>query len=148
MLMTARRFLVAVGVGVTALGIPVRASADVGAGVGASPVVFTSLAHPGGTYRLPSLFVENTGTLASTYRLAVQQLGPATGRPIPATWVRFAWNDFPLGAKQAASVPMTLAVPDGTHSGEYRSDLVVSTVALASPSGGAVLVAPAPTSLL
>jgi hypothetical protein len=140
-----RRPLVGLVVGAIALGAPVGAAADVGAGVGASPVVLASVARPGHTYQLPALYVVNTGTVVSSYRVRVEPFSTGRERTVPGGWVRFDRNDFPLRPKESTSVPMTLAVPSGAPTGNYMSDLVVGTIP--TGSGTAVLGAQAATHL-
>jgi hypothetical protein len=98
-------------IGIFAVAFPGVATADVGAGVSASPVVLRTQARPGNSVRLPDLYVVNTGTEASIYRLKVEELSPGEGRVVPPAWVHFARNDFPLLPKESASVPLTLSVP-------------------------------------
>ena len=118
-----------------AIGTQVAARADVGAGVGASPIVLASVATLGNTYTLPSLYVVNTGTVTSSYRLSVEQFAPHQGLAVPAGWVTFARNDFPLQPKQSTSVAMTLTVPSAAVAGAYQSDLVAGTVPPRTSSG-------------
>lgn len=129
------------------VGAPAVARADVGAGVEASPIELASTAQPGGTYQLPSLLVVNTGTVASSYRVGVEQFPPAQGRPVPAGWIVFAVNDFPLQPRQSTRVGLTLTVPDDAATGDYQSDLVVGTVAPSSGTG-AIASAQAATKLM
>jgi hypothetical protein len=131
-----------------ALGLPTAAAADVGAGVGASPIALASIAQPGDAYRLPALYVVNTGTVASSYSVRVQRLAPHAGRDVPAAWVHFERNDFTLEPKAWASVPITLVVPAAAARGNYGSDLLVGTTAPRRPGGGAVLGAQAATKLM
>jgi hypothetical protein len=125
---------------------PVVARADVGAGVGASPVVLGTVAVPGSSYQLPALYVVNTGTVTTTYRVRVQRLSPGPQHAVPAIWVRVEQNDFSLAPKEARSVPLTLSVPPDAALGDYASDLVAGTVNNAR-GGGAVVGAQAATAL-
>jgi len=130
--MARRLYLLGMAAGMLWLGLQVAAKADVGAGVGASPIVLEAVAHPGHTYRLPGLYVINTGTVSSTYHIHVEHLSPGPSRTVPPAWVQFERNNFLLQPKESASVPMTLSIPADAVSGKYSSDLVAGTVA---PSG-------------
>lgn len=127
---------------------PGRVAAEIGTGIGASPIALAAVAHPGHTYRLPALYVVNTGTVVSTYRVRVERLSPGPGRLVPSVWVRVRRNDVPLEPKQSASVPLTLVVPASAASGAYLSDLVVGTEAPRAPSAQAILGAQAATKLM
>jgi uncharacterized membrane protein len=108
---------------------------NVGAGVGSSPIVLARVATPGSSEQLPELYVVNTGTLPSAYRLRVEELAPSQGLAVPPDWVNFASNDFELAPKASTSVKMTLNVPPGAHTGRYVSDLIAGTVAAQRTSG-------------
>jgi hypothetical protein len=124
------------------------ALASVGAGVGASPIVLTSIARPGHTYRLPSLYVINTGTVASVYRVRVDRLTPGPELAVPPDWIQFGLNDFLLDPRQTASVPITLNVPANAPPGNYVSDLVAGTVAERAPGSTTAVAAQAATKLM
>jgi hypothetical protein len=121
--------------------------ASVGVGVGAVPLRLAAPARPGGTYRLPSLYVVNTGTQASDYLVRVQRLGHPTARAVPAAWVHLGRTRLRLRPHHHALVPVTLAVPVGAASGTYSTDLVASTVML-RPGRGAALGAAAADRLI
>jgi hypothetical protein len=127
---------------------PVMALASVGAGVGASPIVLTSVARPGHTYRLPSLYVINTGTVASVYRVRVDRLTPGPELAVPPDWIHFDLNDFLLEPRQTASVPITLNVPANAAPGSYVSDLVAGTVPERAPGSTTAVGAQAATKLM
>ena len=67
--------------------LPLRAVASVGTGVGASPIVLSELAQPGHSYTLPQLYVFNTGTEASQYRVHVSRLEEGAQHDVPSGWV-------------------------------------------------------------
>lgn len=142
-----RATLGALAFGALTIGTPVAALADVGAGVGASPIVLAPIATPGETFSLPSLYVVNTGTVASSYRLGVEQFSPHQGRAVPPSWITFAHNDFPLAPKQTTSVELTLRIPLAAVAGAYQSDLVAGTVP-ARIGSGAIAGAQAATKLM
>lgn len=125
---------------------PAAAGADVGAGVGASPIALGSTAQPGHTYQLPALYVVNTGTVTSTYHFKVERVGVGAGITVPPSWVRFGRNDVRLVAKKTASIPLTLSVPTGASIGSYVSDIIAGTVA-ARGHGAAIVGAQAATEL-
>jgi hypothetical protein len=138
---------VAILVVVSVVALPSEAQANVGAGVGATPIVLGAKAQPGGSYRLPSLYVVNTGTVVSSYRLQVESLSPGQGHPIPESWIRFNRNNFSLGPGRSTRVGLTLMLPSGAPTGSYVSDVVAGTVA-AHSGPGAVAGAQAATKLL
>jgi hypothetical protein len=119
----------------------------VGVGLGASPISLAGEAQPGGTYRLPDLYVVNTGSATSFYRVRVEELNQGEGRKVPPTWIIFTRNDFVLRAKGSTSVASMLSVPAGAHPGKYVSDFVVGTVA-SSRGHGVVAGAQAATKLI
>jgi hypothetical protein len=123
------------------------AAGDSGAGVGANPIVLSAAAKAGGAYQLPSLYVLNTGTVPSHYRLKVEQFAPRHGRAVPPSWVRFDRNGFMLSPKESTSVKLTLNVPTDAPTGRYSSDLVAGTEA-GSGTRDAVASAQAATKLM
>jgi hypothetical protein len=136
---------VAVGAACLAL-LPVPVAATVGTGVGASPITLAEPAQPGHSYRLPALYVINTGTESSYYMVRVQAIGQSQGKAVPASWIQFGRNHFQLQPKQALAVPITLAVPGNATTGTYRSYLAAGTVP-ASPTSGVAFGAAAATRL-
>lgn len=123
-----------------------RAYADVGAGVGAAPVVLTQPARPGNTYRLPGLYVVNTGSEPGTYAVRVQRLGDGGGpRSVPSSWVSVERQDIRLAGSEGTVVPLRLRIPADAAPGEYETDLVAGTVTTGGP--GAALGASAATKL-
>ena len=117
---------------------PVAVSADVGTGVGASPISLDRPAVAGQTYTLPSLYVVNTGSEASYYAVRVERLSKAAARLVPSSWITFGKNDFPLAPKAATQVPLRLAVPANAATGSYMTNLVVTTVASNQKAGVAL----------
>lgn len=104
------------------------AGASIGVGVGAAPLQLAAAARPGSSYRLPSLYVVNTGTQAGGYLVRVQRLGHLPGRAVPASWVHLGRSGLHLRPRQHTLIPVTLAVPKNAPDGAYRTDLVASTV--------------------
>jgi len=118
------------------LALPAPALADVGVGVGASPITLAQPALPGHTYELPPLLVVNTGTEQSTIVLQVRPAGGAAEQPVPSSWIAFGKNGFALAAKATMAVAVTLAVPAGASGGAYRSDVLVSLGRADAPGVG------------
>jgi hypothetical protein len=114
--------------------------------VGASPITLPQTALPGHAYKLPGLYVLNTGTVTSRYHVRVQRLSPGRAQTLPASWVTFAANDFTLPPHYHATVRFTITVPRNAAAGHYLSDLVASTSSLRR-SGGTSLGAAAATKL-
>ena len=129
-----------------ALALPGSAGASLGTGVGASPIALAHIAMPGHAYRLPGLYVVNTGTQRSRYHVRVQRLSAGEERTLPGGWVTLERNDFVLAPGRAAVVPFTIRIPDNASAGAYLSDLIAST---SSPrrAGGTTLGAAAATKL-
>jgi hypothetical protein len=125
----------------------IPAAGDTGAGVGANPIVLAEVASAGNTYQLPSLYVVNTGTVPSHYRVKVEQFAPRRGLFVPPSWITFDRNGFLLMPKESTSVKLTLAVPSDAATGKYVSDVVAGTEA-ATRFSGAVAGAQAATKLM
>jgi hypothetical protein len=125
----------------------VAASGNTGAGVGANPIVLSAVARPGRVYQLPSLYVVNTGTSPSHYRLKVEQFAPHAGRAVPPSWISFDRNGFLLKAKESTTIELRLTVPSRAATGKYVSDIVAGTEAGTKVSG-AVASAQAATQLM
>jgi hypothetical protein len=102
------------------------AQASVGIGVQASPVSLGIVAHAGGSYALPPVYVVNTGTQAETINVQVVRLSNGTGRVVPPSWVRATGPGGQLAPGQSAQIPLELAVPGGAPAGPYLSDVVVT----------------------
>ena len=62
---------------------PAAAYASVGVGVQAGPVQLAGVAHPGGTYALPPVYVVNTGTQAESVAVRIERISHGTGRTVP-----------------------------------------------------------------
>jgi hypothetical protein len=128
------------------MALPPDAAASLGTGVGASPIMLAQAAIPGHAYKLPGLYVLNTGTVRSRYHVRVQRLSPGNARTLPATWVTLQQNDFVLRPHHSATVPFTITIPKNAASGKYLSDLVASTSS-ARRAGGTALGAAAATKI-
>ena len=64
------------------------AQASVGVGVQATPVRLGNVAHAGGSYALPPVYVINTGSQPEKISVRVERLSKGTGRVVPPSWVR------------------------------------------------------------
>jgi hypothetical protein len=106
---TLRGALLAIG---ALLASPAPGGASLGTGVGAMPIMLARTALPGHAYKLPGLYVLNTGTVLSRYHLRVERLNPGRARTLPAQWVIFERNDFLLRPHHSAIVPFSITIPD------------------------------------
>jgi hypothetical protein len=128
------------------LSVP-AADASIGAGIGASPIELAGAAQPGHNYRLPAVYVENTGSEPARYELRVERLSAGSGRAVPVGWVLPARNGFLLAAHKSTRVALTLQLPSNAPAGGYLSD-VVAAAAPGRPARGTVLGAAAATKLI
>jgi hypothetical protein len=120
------------------LALPTSAGGSVGTGVGASPILLAQRALPGHAYKLPGLYVLNTGTVASRYHVRLERLSSGHQKTLPAAWVRFARNDFLLRPHHSATIAFTIHLPGNAPAGPYLSDLVASTTSARHPGATAV----------
>ena len=120
--------------------------ASVGVGIQANPVRLPAVAHPGGSYALPTLHVANTGSQGESITVKVERLGSSSLRAVPPSWIRVSGTPMQLSPHQQALVPLELVVPDNARSGRYLSDVVVTGSAVVS-SGGTHFGAAAATKL-
>jgi hypothetical protein len=106
--------------------------ASIGVGVQRGPVRLATVAHPGHSYKLPSVRVANAGSQDETIRVRVERLSAAVGRArsVPPSWVHIANTPLRLPANQGAQIPLQLVVPPDAKSGAYLSDIVVLGSAL------------------
>ena len=130
--------VIAIGLGAW-LGLARPASASIGVGVQANPVSLNGVAHPGGSYPLPSLYVVNTGTQAESMTVRVERLSSGPGRTIPQSWIRVDNLGGLLPPKQSARISLELVAPADAAPGDYVSDIVVtgSTAPVAGINFGA-----------
>ena len=108
------------------------AQASVGVGVQATPVRLGNVAHAGGSYALPPVYVIDTGTQPETISVRVARLSKGTGRAVPPSWVQAASSGVQLSPRQSARIPLELVVPGGAKPGRYLSDIVVAGSAVIS----------------
>jgi hypothetical protein len=123
-------------VGVT-LGLAASADASIGVGIQSNPVLLAGVAHPGGSYTLPSLYVVNTGTEAESITVQVEHLvtGTRSDWSVPGSWIQVADQGTQLAPAQSAQIPLVLHTPGNARSGSYATDLVV-TGSAAGTGGG------------
>ncbi|HZR51944.1 MAG TPA: hypothetical protein VFB06_20820 [Streptosporangiaceae bacterium] len=117
------------GVGIAGVGAAQVAEASIGVGVQANPVRLAGAAHPGGSYPLPALFVENTGTQPESLTVQVKRLAGDTGLAFPASWIQIGAVGGTLKPRQQALVSIRLVPPADAKPGSYRDDLVVTGTA-------------------
>jgi hypothetical protein len=122
----------------TELLTPGSSLAAIGAGISASPIMLAKPAAPGRSYALPRVYILNTGTVSARYHVRVQRLSRRSARTLPASWVTFGRNDILLRPRTGVMVPLRVRVPDGTTSGPYLSDVVVSTLTPRQVGGTAI----------
>lgn len=122
-------------------------SESIGAGVGANPIALDRPASPGGSYRLPGLYVVNTGTGAGTFRVAIKRLSPGSEHEVPASWVALDSTEFGLAGYQSATIPLHLNVPADAQPGDYMTNLLAGTIGAGASGGGATFGAAAATKL-
>jgi hypothetical protein len=108
------------------------AQASVGVGVQAAPVRLGNVAHAGGSYALPPVYVINTGTQPEKISVRVERLSKGTGRAVPPSWVQATGSGVQLSPRQSARLPLELVVPGGAKPGRYLSDVVVAGSAVIS----------------
>jgi hypothetical protein len=106
--------------------------ATVGVGVQAAPVVLSAPARPGTTSAFPSVYVINTGTESAEYSLKVERLSTGDELAVPPSWVTFEEQDFKLLPHRATTVAVRLKLPPTATTGQYMTDIVVSTSARGS----------------
>jgi hypothetical protein len=128
------------------LGWPAASYASVGVGVQAGPVRLSGVAHPGGQYALPPVYVVNTGTQPETVKIAIERISPGSGRTVPPSWIAVSSAPVRLAHAQSARIPLALTVPAGAAPGRYFSDVVAKGTAPLS-AGGANLGVAAATDL-
>lgn len=105
------------------------AYAQVGVGVNLGKISVDEPLMPGGSYRLPSVGVINTGQVTSDYEMAVTYHHEQKElRPSPE-WVDFNPKTFTLEPEQSVPVALTLNIPVGTNPGDYFAYLEVHPVA-------------------
>lgn len=117
----------AIAVGLVALlGLAQPASASIGVGIQANPVVLGRAAHPGASYLLPSVYVVNTGSQAESMTARVERLAAGPGQTIPPSWIHITSLGEQLAPRQSAQISLELVTPSDAKPGNYVSDIVVT----------------------
>ena len=98
--------------------------ASVGTGIQAGPVCLPVTAQPGGTYALPPVTVQNTGSGSESIGLTVQKL--------PASWVTFG-PPVSLASGAKAQVTARLTVPSSVRPGPYVAWVVAGIAGNGTP---------------
>lgn len=111
-------------VGLLVLAIPAAAQASIGVGIQAGPVRLAGVAHPGGSYALPAVYVVNTGTQDESLSIRIERLSSGPARPVPAAWIR-PGAAVSLSHNDSARIPLELVVPAAAKPGQYLTDVVV-----------------------
>jgi hypothetical protein len=111
-----------------------QSEASIGVGVQRGPVRLTTVAHPGHSYRLPSVRVANAGSQDETIRVRVERLSAGADRSVPPSWIHISNSPIRLSPNQGTRIPLQLVVPADAKSGRYLSDILVvgSAVRLAA----------------
>src|SRR5215469_4175937 len=122
---------------------PAVSYASVGVGVQAAPVRLDGVAHPGGQYALPPVYVVNTGTETESIAITVERISPGTGRSVPPGWITASSAPVQLSRAQSARIPLQLTVPRTAAPGRYFSDVVAKGSASVSAGGARLGVAAA-----
>jgi hypothetical protein len=130
-----RAVTVALLAGMAAILAPAAAFAVTGVGVGAAPIQATHSVAPASTVALPSLYVVNTGTVASAYGIKVMPIGKAKGLAVPASWVALTPGKVSLKPKAGTWIKVVLSVPAGAARGSYASYLVAGTTTVGTSKG-------------
>ena len=99
------------------------------------PVRLASVAHPGHSYKLPSVRVANVGSQDETINVRVERLSAGRGRSVPPSWVHIANSPMQLPVNQGTQIPLELVVPADAKSGRYLSDILVVGSALSLAGG-------------
>jgi hypothetical protein len=100
------------------------AEASIGVGIQAGPVSLGKAGHPGGTYRLPAVYVVNTGSQDESVTLKIQRISPGRGLTVPPAWIHVGEGPVRLGHNQSAQIPLQLSIPADAKPGRYFSDVV------------------------
>jgi len=120
---------------VAALAPAVAAYASIGVGIQSNPVRLGGVAHPGGSYTLPSLYVINTGTEPESVSVRVERLetGSGPGWNVPASWIQISDQGTQLAPNQSALISLELHTPGSARPGSYATDLVATGSTAGTP---------------
>lgn len=104
-------------------------SARVGVGVGTGKITVDEPLMPGGTYKIHSMSVMNTGDEASNYSVDVTYLYEQKELRPPEEWVVFNPKTFHLEPNEGKIVELRLNIPMDAPPGNYFSFLEAHPVA-------------------
>ena len=90
-----------------------------GVGVSLGTIRVDDVLAKGGSYKLPSLGVINTGSEPGDYEVVVSYLDGQSGLRPAASWFRFQPQRFFLSASQVQDVAIDLTLPTGAGAGDY-----------------------------
>jgi hypothetical protein len=124
---TSRRLLGAALI--SALLAPASAAASIGTGVGAVPLTLAAPAHAGRSYTFRWLYVKDTGTVASDYKVSAHRLSPGSEKDVPTGWIDLEPRSFRLEPRGVERVTVTVSIPASVSAGAYLTDLVATTYA-------------------
>jgi hypothetical protein len=103
------------------------ANASIGVGIQDNPVRLSGSAHPGGSYKLPPVYVVNTGSQSESLTVQVERLTADSGQPVPRSWIQSSWTTgSSIQAGASADIPLELIAPANAKPGSYSSDIVVT----------------------
>lgn len=105
------------------------ADAQVGVGVNLGKISVDEPLMPGGSYRLPSIGVINSGQVTSDYEMEVTYYHEQKELKPSPEWIEFAPKTFNLEPGQSLSVAITLNIPVKAKPGDYFAFLEVHPVA-------------------
>lgn len=94
-------------------------SARVGVGVGTGKITVDEPLMPGGTYKISSMSVMNTGDEASNYSVDVTYLYEQAELRPPEEWVAFNPKTFHLEPNEGKIVELKLNIPMDAPPGNY-----------------------------
>lgn len=94
-------------------------SARVGVGVGTGKIAVDEPLMPGGTYKISSMSVINTGNEASNYSVDVTYLYEQKELRPPEDWVSFDPKTFYLEPNEGKVVELSLNIPMDAPPGDY-----------------------------
>ena len=100
------------------------AEASVGVGVQGDPVRLRSVAHAGGSYAFPPVYVVNTGDQTESISVRAEQLSRGPDLAVPTSWVQArAYNS---SRARQRGFPSSLWCRPGAEPGAYVGDVVAA----------------------
>jgi P pilus assembly chaperone PapD len=95
------------------------AQAERGVGVNLAEIRVDENLAPGGSYKLPSVGVINTGDESGAFEVSVIYLEGQTDARPPATWFQIQPAQFRLGPGETQQVDVRVVLPTGATEGKY-----------------------------